>query len=226
MDRDLLEELARAFHDERGTGSPPVDPFLCCRAAEMKIIRTRRHLKHGGGAFIPPDTILIDSRATVERQGASALHELSHAVMRAAGEEDDEASVGYLTAALMLPRTEFDRDLRRGWDLRALKKKHAHASFEMIARRVVDLRAAVVTVFISGMLRYRWPDRRATPIERALAEDAAAARADVTAEWGSAWWCGPPPYERVIVVADSTALNRVALHRSDAPPRQRRAARW
>lgn len=146
------EELARAALEQADLG-PPVDPYDLAKRLGWRVEDGGR-----GCAGICLDEmrlILVDEHVRRERRSFAVAHELGHHLQRAAGWEDparvrhrDEAGANYLASALLLPRFEFEIDLRRhGWDLLALKSRHRYASFEALARRVAALRPARVFVF-------------------------------------------------------------------------------
>lgn len=123
----------------------PVNPYGLADGLGFKVLRTDGcH----GLCFDVTRVILVGTEVRAERRGFSVCHELGHYLQRRAGIADTEAGANYLASALLLPRLEFGHDLRReGWDLLALKARHAHASWEAIARRIVALREARAFVF-------------------------------------------------------------------------------
>ncbi len=123
------------------------------------------------GAALEGDRISYSRRAREVRQHGLIAHELGHWTLGWAGEEDTEQGARYLAGALMLPRSVFDRDLRRTWDIEHLRAKHLNASAEMTAIRVVQLRDAAVAIFDQGKLTGRFVspwivDRRIDRVSR------------------------------------------------------------
>lgn len=202
------EGAARAVHDETGV-SAPVDAFQLARAVGLVCMPGPR-----GTAALDGDLVRYDASARPVRQHGLIAHEVAHRVLQLHGEADTEPAANYTAGALMLPRARFDRDLRRTWDLRELRAAHPNASAEMIARRITQVRDAVVTVLDQGRLRARvaspWagaPSARLTPLERELA-DAALASGDVKreSEMLAAYPFFDGEHRRVIVIADAQQL--------------------
>jgi len=169
------EALARDFLGEI-CAEPPIDAFALARAAGLEV-----RLFLGGGAVLDAvaGAIYVPARARLERQHGQVAHELGHWLLARAGEPDDELAARYLAGALLVPREALDRDLRaRGWSLRALRERHPHASLELLARRVTQVRPATVTVVDQGRVTARaaspWlrPPGPAAPWEVELAADA------------------------------------------------------
>jgi hypothetical protein len=202
------EGAARAVHDETGVDAP-VDAFQLARAVGLVCMPGPR-----GTAALDGDLLRYDAQARPVRQHGLVAHEVAHRVLRLYGEADTEPAANYTAGALMLPRARFDRDLRRTWDLYTLRREHPNASAEMVARRITQLRDAVVSVLDQGRLRVRvaspWaaqPSQRLTPLERELA-DAALAGGNLQreSELLAAYPFFDGDHRRVIVVADAQQL--------------------
>jgi hypothetical protein len=205
------EGVAREVHDATGIDAP-VDAFDIAGAYGLRCLP-------GGhdGAFLDGDDIHYDSRARSVRQHGLVSHELGHWFLRAAKLDDtDEQAVGRVAAALMLPWATFDRHLKqKAWDLYALRELHPNASAEMIARRISQMRDALVTVFDQGKVSKRlaspWlptPDRKPMTIEAKLA--AAALESGEPQHAGDLLGAYPfidGEHRRVIVVADAEQLS-------------------
>lgn len=200
------EELAREALEEADL-SPAIHPYLLAHRLGFRV-------RDGGpgceGVCLDATKeILIDESERAERRGFGVCHETGHHLQRRHGLRDTEAGANYLASALLLPRLEFEIDLKRhGWDLLALKSRHRHASFEALARRIHALREARVTVFdepLRGQGRRGWYSvprgGRPTRNERAAANEAADGGAPVEVVAGVTGW---PVIEhdwiRVIVV--------------------------
>ena len=137
-----LEELARAILESSNVG-PPVDP-------EEIAFRLGLLVQHSPGCegLLVGERILVDDSLRPQRRAFAIAHELGHHLQRLHGLSDTEAGANYLASALLLPRDDFERDLRRhGWDLLRLCCDHRFASFEAVARRIVALREARAFVF-------------------------------------------------------------------------------
>lgn len=145
-----LEEVARAALERANLG-PPVDPDVL--ADQLGLV-----VRDGGigceGLLIGLE-ILVDESLRPERRAFSIAHEIAHYLARAEGLETagvrdrrTEQQADYLASALLLPRHDFEIDLRRcGWDMLRLRARHRWASFEAVGRRIVALRDARMHVF-------------------------------------------------------------------------------
>lgn len=162
--------VLRQLHDP----DPPISAFALAKALGLRV--QSAPISH---ARLVGDVVQINVKVRRERQHGLIAHELGHWALRRAGEPDGEMAASYVGAALMLPRTPFQADLRAtGWDLRQLRAKHVNCSAELIARRIVTLRDAVVSIWDNGRLKGRvwspWlPEgyRRISAFERRLAAD-------------------------------------------------------
>lgn len=195
---------------EIGDPDPPMNAFSLANAVGLKVVEL--NIK---SACLAGDTILVSARARPVRQHGLIAHELGHWALMQAGEDDPESSASYVGAALMLPQRGFSADLRAtGWDVRELRAKHVHCSAEMIARRIVALRDAVVAIWDNGKLTTRvvspWlPEgyRRISSFERDLAAQVLATGETVQAGsllWAFALFDGP--YRRVITCCEAEQL--------------------
>jgi len=145
--------VARALHDETGADAP-INAMVLARAAGLELRPTI-----GAVGSLMGDVIRYDPTARHVRQHGQVAHELAHWALREYGEPEDdvEPAARYLAGALMLPRREFDRDLSAtNWCLDSLRAKHLNPSAEMIARRITQLRDAVVTIFDQGRASKRF----------------------------------------------------------------------
>jgi len=141
----------------------------------------------------------------VERRGFAVLHELAHVALRTMRVRDTEARVDAVASAVLLPRASFTRDVARlGSDVHALKVVHPFASHEAIARRLVQLGLAAVTVHDRGPrgVRCRRVGARRTPptLERALVLEAHASGEVVGPPEVRAYPVRDGAWSRVIVV--------------------------
>ncbi len=203
------EGVARAVHDASGA-SAPVNAFHLARACGLDLIPVI-----GGGASLIDDQIRFNSAARPTRQHGLIAHEVAHWALRWCHEDDNERAARFTAGALMLPRSDFDRDLRdTAWDLDKLRARHPNASAEMIARRVVELRDACVAIFDGGKQRSRivspWlPESYAktTRFEREAAAACLESGAVVREGLCAAFPVFDGDYKRVIVVCEARQLS-------------------
>lgn len=198
-----MEEVARVALEHADVGAP-VNPDT---VADEHGLTVRDGDTDG---LLIGRVILVRETDRRQRRAFAVAHELAHWLLRAAGLPDDEASCNYLASALLLPRDDFERDLRRyGWDLIALCARHPFASFEAVARRIVALREARAHVFDRPLAGQRTPSRYSLPYglsptddERLAASEAAACGAPVEVRTGlTGWPVIEHDWQRVIVLS-------------------------
>jgi hypothetical protein len=193
-----------------GEPDPPVNSFAVAKALGFRVFASPM-----AGARLVGATIEVCAKYRRERQQFHVAHELAHVGLRWCGLEANETSCDYVAGAVLLPRREFDRDLKEtAWDVRALRAKHVNASAEVIARRIVTMRDAVACIFDNGKLKTRvvspWlPEgyRRISAFERSLADEVLENGATVHAGnlvWGFAVFSGN--WRRVITVCEAEQL--------------------
>jgi hypothetical protein len=171
---DTWEGVARATHLATGIDAP-VDARELAEACGLRLEPTA-----GSGATLIGEVIRYDAAVRGVRQHGLIAHEVAHYVLRFHGEDDTEEAARYTAAALILPKSTFNRDLQRtAWDLEKLRQLHPNASAQMISRRISELREAVITVLDQGRVTSRvaspWMPlvtSRLTNIERELADAA------------------------------------------------------
>jgi hypothetical protein len=144
-----LEQIALSTLTAAGYDEPPVDALDLAECCGLTV-QWRR-----GAACMMGRTVYLDPTARVERQHGGAAHELAHALLQDHAMQDDEPSARYLAGCLMVPRAALRRALAGGADLVALRACHVHASHEVIARRIAEVRDAVVTILDHGRVRAR-----------------------------------------------------------------------
>lgn len=174
-----LEEVARSAL-ERANLRTPID-------ADALAYKLGLEVRDGGRdceGLLIGSLIFVDEEMRHERRAFAIAHEIGHHLLRAAGLEtpprNDEHAANYLASALLLPRQDFERDLRRArWDLIQLHAWHRQASFEAIARRIVALREARAFIFdrpLDGQRAPSWYSvpwgLQPTPDERLAAREA------------------------------------------------------
>jgi hypothetical protein len=174
MVQGAWEASALALRREFCLSGPPVNAFEIAEVCGLKLVPSlerRSSLSPQGELRYPT------SEYRVRQQGIVA-HQMGHWTLRWLGEKDSDRGAHWVAGALMLPKLHFDRDLwTTSWDLRELRAKHLNVSAEMIARRIVQLRDAVVTIFDHGRVKVRvaspWLGgqfKRLSRFERNLAE--------------------------------------------------------
>lgn len=154
----------------------PVDALRLAGLCGLDVRHGRpERLQHDEGI------IYVDARARPERLQGTVAHELGHFALARAGEDDCERGARYLAAALLMPLDEARRDVRElgPLELLELKKRYPNVSYEMVARRVADVRDAVVSILDHGRVRARiaspWlprPSRELDDLEALVAEGA------------------------------------------------------
>lgn len=206
----LEESVALDVLEELGRPDPPMNAFSLANALGIKVVASNVR-----SASLAGNVIFVSTHARDVRQHGLIAHELGHWALIQADQPDTEVAASYVGAALMLPRTHFDRDLHAtSWDLRELRAKHVHCSAELIARRIVALRDAVVSIWDNGRLKTRiaspWlPEgyRRISTFELELAErvleDGDTVQAGKLA-WGFAVFS--ESWRRVITVCEAEQL--------------------
>jgi hypothetical protein len=147
VNRELHKEwagIADAYLGEAGLGDEPSNPWELAWAYGFMVV-------HGGGrarACCVGDVIAIDRTENEVRQAFVIAHELAHDAMRCCGYENvhDEAAADWIAGALLCPDRSVKADMRHfAWDLSRLRGRYM-ASWEVLARRIVDVKAAVVTI--------------------------------------------------------------------------------
>lgn len=210
---EIWEGVADGLLRATGLDQPPQDAFALASCCGIDL----RPWERSGGR-LDGDVLFYPGAARLQRQHGVVAHELGHWALDWAREDQSEQGANYVGGALMLPRAGFDRDLRAtAWNLDALRAKHLNCSAEMIARRIVELREAVVTIIDDGKVRARvyspWLGtptklKRLTPIERDLVDGALGTgevqRAD---DLLAAYPLIEGRWRRVIVVAEARQLS-------------------
>lgn len=146
----VWEGVARDVLEATGADEPAQDAFELAALFGLEIVWSR-HVGHADGDRIALCPTLSPARA----QGVLS-HELGHWCLRRAGEDDSEIGASYIGGALMLPRRVYDLDLRETWDLDELSRRHPNCSYEMLARRLCQLREASGLVVDNGRVRARF----------------------------------------------------------------------
>lgn len=139
------EGLAR--HElERLDISAPVDPWDIVASYEGVQVAwgrpgDRPHLEeHGDGTY----TIVLDPSERPERIGLALLHEFAHILLDLHGIQNDDEHAWWLACAMLLPRPDVLRALRRGHTVEQIVAFHTHASHEAVGRRLVAMASSKV----------------------------------------------------------------------------------
>ncbi len=152
MVQGAWEAAALALRREFCLSDPPVDAFEIAEVCGLKVVPSLQRR----ASLSPQAELQYPTSEYRVRQQSIVAHQLGHWTLRWSGNDDSIKGAYWVTGALMLPKLHFDRDLRTtSWDLRVLRAKHLNVSVEMIARRIVQLRDAVVTVFDHGRVKAR-----------------------------------------------------------------------
>jgi hypothetical protein len=170
LDQVVVELLAEA-----GVGRPPVDAFQVARRLGITVAidaiqgnRARYVRLDGRGPSRTRPTILLRPDPRREREQWAVAHEIgehaAHRVFAAWGVDFREVvpkareeAANQVAGRLLLPNEWFTADAEEaGWDLVALKARYATASHELIARRMLDCRPAVIiSIFDQKALTFR-----------------------------------------------------------------------
>ncbi len=170
LDSVVDEILARA-----GIKQPPVDAFQVAQALGITVAlddcqegRARYVRLNNRRALRPRATILLHSDPRWERQQWAVAHELGEHVAyrvfavlnadpREASPRVREQVANQLAGRLLIPSDWFNKDAPAcAWDLLALKQSYCTASHELIARRMLDCRPAVIiSIFDQGQISFR-----------------------------------------------------------------------
>lgn len=201
-----LEELARIALERADVGAP-VNPDLLARRRELEVFDGGP----GSKGLLIAKKIYVDETQRPRRRAFTVGHEIGHDIEDEHGLPRAEWRANYLASALILPKLDFEADLRRwGWDLIRLAAKHPHASFECLARRIVALRDARACVFDRPLAGQRkptsyaipWRGARPSDEERTAAREAIACGAPVELRPGlTAWPVLEHDWHRAITVA-------------------------
>lgn len=208
---DAWEGIAERLLEEHNL-EPPIDPYDVVVALKLDVRISQRAMR----PTILGRVIVVPAAQRPEREGFAVLHEIGHYIARQHGDSSEHAA-NALASSLLMPRTAYGRDVRDArWSLFELKRRHPHASYEALARRIVALREAILVVADRAPERrqYRIRSRalgprlaRPLPIEERLIE-----AADATGEVQGpcdllrAWPIIDGDARRVLLVGDVETL--------------------
>ena len=167
---------------QAGVETPPVDAAVV--AGRIGLVVARDEAMPYRGRFVrladrrgrpqPQGTIVVGPAERPERLQWAIAHEIgesvAYRVFDALAVRPDTAPAtarelvaNRLASCLLLPRPWFARDGGSlDWDLPALKERYATASHELIARRMLDMRPAIV-VTLCDLGRVEWRRSNAAP---------------------------------------------------------------
>lgn len=206
-------ESAAARAVEEARVAVPVSAFDLARGLGLRVVAAS---VSGARLNVVDRAIELNPRVRLVRRHGLVAHEVGHYVLRRE-DDDSEPGASFVGSAMMLPRLDFDRDLRRtAWSIVKLRVLHPNASAEMIARRIVELRDAVATIIDNGRVRSRVSSpwladprlRRITRWERELADAALEAGDEVRGDE----LCYAVPFidgvwRRVVIVCEAEQLS-------------------
>lgn len=204
------EGCAEQLRAEIAVDDDHVHPKLLVERCELELVDERPPT----GPCFTGRRIYYDSTARPERQAGIISHELGHFAAQRYGEHDSERCASYVGAALLVARRALDRSLRsHGWNLELIRPDFQHASPELLARRIADVREAVVTITDGRRIRARvaspWlplPRPRLTQDEQRVLRAAVESGRRVDEGWISATPYPDPVHPRVILIAEREQL--------------------
>lgn len=170
-----LDEIVEKLLEEAGISKPPVDAAAVARALGIVVAvddrqdgRARYVRLSGRGSGRPRAAILIRPEPRRERRQWAVAHEIgehaAHRVFARFGVDPRETApnareqvANWLAGRLLLPTVWFLADAAAcGWDLFILKARYDTASHELIARRMLECRPAVViSIFDQRRISFR-----------------------------------------------------------------------
>lgn len=208
------EGVASAFLAEICADDLALDPITIATTYDIELVPTT------AGS---PGPCIIDGRIRYRpnerpvRVAGTIAHELGHVALDRHREPQSERAAAYVGAAILVPRRALDRALKRiGWDvLRLQAETFPHASAELLARRIAEVREAVVTIIDGRRVRARvsspWlaplPGPGLTRDEQRLVRLARETKARVDEGWISAVPVYDGSLERIIVIAEREQLS-------------------
>lgn len=197
-----LEGIAADVLREADYEEGPIDATVlahCC-GFEVFLSDTPEAVLLGDGIYIP-------RRMRISRKHFQIAHELGHWAIARVRQPDSEQDADYLGGAMLVPWRTITRELRAGWNLTDLRARHPHASAEVIAYRVTQVREAAAAIYDGGRLRKHIGDRDIMPanereiVDEVLATGEAVRLDDLTGGWP----VFDGAYRRVIVLASAAA---------------------
>ena len=170
-----MDRVAEEILDQAGARTPPVDAMAVAQTLGIAVALDDR--QDGRARYVrlgdrlsgrPAATILLRPEPRFERRQWAVAHEIgehvAHRVFARWGADPCETAANareqtanWLAGRLLLPTAWFTADAAAcGWDLLALKTRYDTASHELIARRMLECRPAVViSIFDQRRLSFR-----------------------------------------------------------------------
>ncbi len=204
------EGCAEQLRAEIAVDDDHVHPKILVERCELELVEVMSRT----GPCFTGQRIYYDPTARPERQAGTIAHELGHFTSRRYSVDDTERAASYVGAALLVARRALDRSLRRhGWNHELIRPDFQHASAELLARRIADVREAVVTIVDGRRLRARvaspWlplPRPRLSQDEQRVLRAALETGQRVDEGWISATPYLEPGHRRVILIAEREQL--------------------
>lgn len=193
-----LEGVADEVVTATGCDDPPVDAIevAACCGLRVEFCGVRH-------AVLYDDVIYVTGTQRAVLTQLYIAHEIGHWALRRADmpwlvEED----ATYIAGAILVPWRTLVRDVRRGWDLDALRAKYETAPASVIASRIAMARDGTAAIYDEGRLRRRVgpPHRLERELARAALESAEPVRVD---DLTGAWPVFDGGRRRVIVLASN-----------------------
>ena len=171
-----LDACAEEVLWEASIEAPPVDAYQLAERLELVVTRDDHmsyrarfvHLAEQGRGGEGQATIVVGPAERPERAQWAVAHEIGESMAyrvfetlgvpaEAAPPDARERVASQLACCLLLPKKWFAEDGRaEGLDLSVLKERYATASYELIARRMLDMRQPIViTVCDLGSIHWR-----------------------------------------------------------------------
>ena len=180
-----LDAVAAEVLWEAGIAGPPIDALAVAEGLQLEVTRdfamphrgrlVRLAEPHNSGGV---GTIVLGAAERPEREQWAIAHEIGESVAYRVFERlgigfDEGLPTGrelvanQFASALLLPRRWFAADGRdRDWNLPELKERYSTASYELIARRMLEMQPPVViTVCDQGQVHWRKSNVTARPPE-------------------------------------------------------------
>lgn len=205
MDVAAWEGTAEAFLRAVGIDVEHRDPRLIAVAYELELVPSLD--RSGRASCMRGERVRVPVLAHPQRQAGVIAHELGHVALERHGEEQSEEGAGYVGAAILVPRRALLRALTcHGPDLPVLCTLFAHASPELLARRVADVGEYECAVVDGRRVRRHAalvpsaPLDALTPLEAVLVREARA-RGVAEIEGTRAWHLESAGHHRTILLS-------------------------
>ncbi len=136
-------------------------------------VRIEKINRPGPDGYSTGRTVVLADDLYAPRRNFIFCHELAHILLehtnRTTKRRKDEQDADRFAVDLMLPEPEFRENMAK-FDFFELRKLYPHASWEVVARRWIQFRPAVLTIYDNGLLKIRtaseginYPPRPAQP---------------------------------------------------------------